>query len=386
MLQTRRPSSKSTPHHDSIFRLLVVDDEPINRTLLKRLFDAEYAVFEASNGTEALHMIQQHNIDMVLLDVMMPGMSGFEMLEILRHKPETADLPVIMVSARADDQAIVQGLQLGANDYITKPINIDIARARVQAQAEKKRLSDHLKQTIGELKAAQKTRENFLRIVAHDLKGPLTNMRMGFYLLRDMIDYPDDAQEVLENIDTSLASMHDMINVFLDAATVEAGALNPNPVCLPVQDVIRRNLDQYALVAAKKRIRLHVEPDDHELFADPQLLSQIIGNLVNNAIKFAPPETCVTVWTEANRHWTRIHVADQGPGIPIDERGRLFEMFGKLSNRPTGTETSTGLGLWIVKHLTELLGGRVGAECPPDGGSIFWVMLPSCEDTLPAQY
>ncbi len=115
--------------------------------------------------------------------------------------------------------------------------------------------------------------------------------------------------------------------------------------------------------------------------ADRRLLMQVLGNLVGNALKFSPHNSVVMIWSEGDEHWVRINVADQGPGIPFEERKNLFQMFSKLSVRPTGSETSTGLGLWIVKNLVEMQGGKVGVDCPPDGGSIFWFELPGCLST-----
>ena len=111
--------------------------------------------------------------------------------------------------------------------------------------------------------------------------------------------------------------------------------------------------------------------------ADRERVTQVLNNLISNAIKYSPRGSTVTLWTELQAHSVRICVSDQGPGIPAEERGRLFTQFGKLSTRPTEGENSTGLGLWIVKHLVTLLNGQVGVECPPEGGSIFWIELPA---------
>ncbi|MBE0690374.1 MAG: HAMP domain-containing histidine kinase, partial [Anaerolineae bacterium] len=147
---------------------------------------------------------------------------------------------------------------------------------------------------------------------------------------------------------------------------------------LRLAETIKRTVEQYQLSARGRNIQLHVFPTDHCAMADQRLLSQIIGNLIGNALKFSPHNSTIMIWAEGDPHWVRINVADQGPGIPYDERQNLFQMFGKLSVRPVSAESSTGLGLWIVKSLVEMQGGKVGVDCPPDGGSIFWFELPGC--------
>ena len=142
---------------------------------------------------------------------------------------------------------------------------------------------------------------------------------------------------------------------------------------------LQRVVDQYALPAQRKHITIQFEGGEHAVVADARLFSQIMSNLVSNAVKYSPRGSTVSVWVEErDEQLVRICIADQGPGVPDAERGRLFRMFGKLTARPTGGESSTGLGLWIVKTLTEALNGEVGVECPPAGGSVFYIELPVC--------
>jgi signal transduction histidine kinase len=138
-------------------------------------------------------------------------------------------------------------------------------------------------------------------------------------------------------------------------------------------------VSQYALTASEKGIALDSLPTDARVCADIERLSQALANLVSNALKYSPPGATVTLWAENVYDRVRVCVADQGPGIPAGERNRLFTQFGKLSTRPTKGESSTGLGLWIVKHLIQLQNGTVGVECPAEGGSIFWVELPAVQ-------
>jgi two-component system sensor histidine kinase/response regulator len=362
------------------FHILIVEDDPMNRLLLRRMFEPDYRITTAENGQTALALLGEQNFDIILLDVMMPDLSGLEVLKQVRKQYHHAELPVIMVSALHDSEDVVRGFHLGANDYLAKPLSVEVARARVEMQLSLKKMADEKKQTISELEKLQAMKETFFRTVSHDLKGPISNIRMAQYILTEMFDHDPDVKVILDNIDLSLTGMQEMIQMFLDAAMVQSGALTLQIGSVSINEVMQQVLKQYALMARGKNIPLHTFPSEHHVMADQRLLVQVMSNLVGNALKFSPPGSVVMAWAEGDSHWVRVSIADQGPGIPYEERKNLFQMFSKLSVRPSGAESSTGLGLWIVKSLVEMQGGKVGVDCPPDGGSIFWFELPGCLD------
>lgn len=362
----------STPH------LLVVDDDESTLALLMQVFSATCEVVGTTSGEEALRLLAQQPFDLVLLDIMMPVMSGLEVLEAIRRDETLVELPVILISARSSQNDVVEGLQRGANDYISKPIDLSVARARVNTQLKLKRLSDAYQSTISDLRTSQQLQANFVQIISHDLRGPLTNLRMAHHLLRDVLKDSESARSVLESAELSVNEMNVLIRTFLDVAVAQNGQLEVRPDCLNVSVHLKRVVDQYALPAQRKQISVQLEPSEHAVVADGRLFGQIASNLISNAVKYTPKGSTVQVWTEMRGERVRICVADQGPGIPDAERGRLFRMFGKLTARPTGGESSTGLGLWIVKTLVEAQRGDVGVECPTDGGSVFFVELPVC--------
>jgi len=361
-------------------RLLIANEDQNDRALLIQLFEKEYALTVAKSGIEALEALHKQRFDLVLLDVTIPGMSGFDVLRAIRSEPAMADLPVILISGLNDNASVIQGLQLGANDYMNKPLDAEIVRARVSTQIALKRAIDTQKQTIMQLKFTHEMQENFTRIVSHDLKGPLTNIRLAQFMLRDILQDNQEAKTILDTMDLTLNGMIDMIRVFLDA--MDSQQLAPRIEEVHVFDLVCEVVDQYRISAEPKGITLTMTDCDHSVKADPRLLHQVLSNLVSNAVKFSPTGSHTRIWTEQKETMLRICVADGGPGIPAEERGLLFSMFGKLSTRPTAGESSTGLGLWIVKELTELQGGRVGVDQAAEGGSLFWVELP-LPDTVP---
>lgn len=359
--------------------MLIVDDEMGNRLLLKRLFQHDFQVTCVDNGYDALDLLAQAPFDMVLLDVMMPRMNGLEMLRQMRAKASLADVPVILVTALAENHYIIQGLQMGANDYVTKPLETDVLRARVQTHLTLKRLLDERKQHILELEAAQAFKDRSFQMASHDLKGPLGNLRMALNLLRRYTSEDERAEELMQMADQTVSNMRCVIEEFLDLAALQSGKLDIHIDRVVVDDVIHQVVSEYTLNAMEKEIVLDSLPTDLLVYADKARFAQCLANLVSNAIKYSPAHTTVTVWAEAYANRVRICVADQGPGIPLEERARLFTQFGKLSPRPTNGESSTGLGLWIVKHMIALQDGTVDVECPPEGGSIFWIDLPAAD-------
>lgn len=364
-------------------RIIIVDDEPMNVSLLERLFARHYDVVTATNGKSALELLDKQAFDCLLLDIMMPGMSGLQVLEEIRANEITADLPVILVSALSDRQDVVRGLKLGANDYVTKPIEMDVLSARVATQITIKQLQDQRKLAIRELERAQELKDQLLRIASHDLKSPLANIGMIRFLLRDAVADNPTALEYVDMLDHTSEHMLAVIRDFLDTAAIQSGELDLAPEELSVEDVIYEVCEQYRLPAMRKQIELDVASSAGEVYADRMRTVQAFDNLVSNAVKYSPAGSVVTIASAPHDDTVRISVTDAGPGIPDEERARLFTQFGRLSSRPTGGESSTGLGLWIVKHLVTTQGGKVGYKSEDGGGSTFWMELPCSSLSVP---
>jgi signal transduction histidine kinase len=354
--------------------LLLVSADSSIQDLFHHLFGDTYTLRFAGSQPTALAELSRAPVDLIILDVTDPTFDGLGVLSALRADGGS-ELPIILISDLRDNHTAVQGLQGGANDYITKPLDENVVRARIETQAALKQAEDERKASITHLKFTQEMQENFTRIVSHDLKGPLTNIRMAQFMLRDILNENDEASSILDNMDATLNGMIEMLRVFLEA--MDSQRLEPKIAALSAHDLIVQAIEQYRLAAQRKNIRLAMRDSDRLVLADERLLSQMIGNLLSNAVKFSPRGTETALWTEEHGDAVRICVADQGPGIPPDERRRLFQMFSKLSTRPTAGESSTGLGLWIVKELAQIQNGRVGVDQPAAGGSVFWVELPS---------
>ncbi len=359
--------------------LLIVDDDQSLILLLRSILEPHYQVTTARSGPDALNRLAQGGIDLVLSDISMPVMDGYQILATIRETPDYADIPVILISGMADSGDVARGLEMGANDYLTKPIDRQVVLARIRTQITLKGLLDSQKQNISELKAIQLMRDRFFHIASHELKNPMNNIRMAHFLLRGMLDEDPSADVLLENIELALDTMQDIVSDFLDMAAIQSQALDMDLVEMVAEDVLWDVIIQFNVSAQKKNIVLKLEDTGGRVWGDFRRTVQAISNLVSNAIKYSPRDTVVTLSTERKPDSVRILIHDQGPGIPEVERPLLFREFGKLSTKPTDGEGRTGLGLWIVKQLVNMQNGSVGADFPEEGGSVFWIELPTVE-------
>lgn len=358
--------------------ILLVDDEATNVKLLQELLEDDYHVTTATKGQIALALLSENSYDLVLLDILLPDISGLDILQKARANPKTANLPIILMSALGDSEDVVKGLEWGANDYITKPLTLSIVRARVNTQLRLKAYADEHKRMIDELLDSQKLRSRLFSIASHDLKNPISNIRMAEYLLRERLTATGDSEfvQLLDTISLALDNMQDVIEELLELNALQSGKMIIRRECVNLDQIIWLVIANFMMLAGNKNIEIQVHETDGTVWADYERLQQVLSNLVSNAIKYAPHGSKIAIWTTSQGEMVRLHVADQGPGIPPEERHLLFREFTRLSPRPTGGESSTGLGLWIVKYLVDLQGGTVGADFPDNSGSIFWVELP----------
>lgn len=357
------------------FHILIVNVWPEDVTLLRHLLTPQYHLTATDNRASALKTLEHGTVDIVLLATATPDITP-DLMRLMHSKPEWAGIPVILILDEADNTAIAEGLRQGATDYLTRPLDRAIVCVRVETQITLKRKTLDHERIVSELQAAQKLRERFFSVASHDLKNPINNIRLALFLLDKMIEHNEENLKLLHNVDLSLDTMENIIRDFLEIAVLQSPSVGLQLEPLKVEDLLWDTMMEYSTAAVRKNIELRIEDMDGVIYADLNRMKQVIGNLISNAIKYSPWSKSVTVSSVVCEDWVRIQIADKGPGIPVEERDRLFSEFGRLSTRPTGGETSTGLGLWIVKQLVTLQQGQVGAEFPAGGGTIFWVELP----------
>lgn len=210
-------------------RLLIIDDERTNRAILKRSFQ-DCDVIEAANSQEALLRLSDSRIDVVLLDIMMPGMNGLDLLQFIRHTHSFSDLPIVLIFALDATEIIAGGIMAGANDYITKPIDIDIVRARVQTQIKLRRYADERQLMINRLQSANNTKERLMLMASHDLKNPLQNLCLTQSMMRKAHQKDCDIRPYIEAAEASIKNMQTIIQELLDMNIITGQRVKLVPV------------------------------------------------------------------------------------------------------------------------------------------------------------
>lgn len=355
-------------------RILVVDDDQWNRALLEEeISDAGYQSIMAEDGEMALRLIQDNRVDLVLLDIMMPRISGIDVLKELRQTFTVADLPIIMVTAKHQSEDIVQALNIGANDYIVKPIDFPVLLARIRTHLRLKKLSQQ--------------KDEFMSIASHDLKNSLTSIIGSVRLLDNMLGKEQfDRKQVLQFLSTisdSAKEMFDLIVDFLDFNAVEDGRLVINTEPVDIADIADRSIRNHLEYAREKDIKLELKSDTNlsEFTADPSRIKQVIDNFITNAIKFCPNDSHAVVKIYPCDGGIRFEVTDNGPGLTDEDMKKAFIKYGMLSNMPTGGERSFGLGLALCKQIVDLHDGEIGVYNNELKGATFWFTLPVGEST-----
>jgi signal transduction histidine kinase len=371
--------------------VLVVDDLDTNRDALARMLEREGLTTEvAQDGLEALEKVRSGAFDAILLDVMMPRLDGIQTLTILKQEAGIRDIPVIMLSALNEAKAIRECIELGADDYLPKPIDRSLLRARLASCLRRKQLLDNekdyrirLETSNEELRRLNHLKSRFLAMAAHDLKNPMTTILLLAEQLSENWEEADTLplkRRQLGRICESIQKMLGIIQALLDSAAAETGHYELNLQTVDLSGLVLEVAEENRVYAESKQIKVSCEVP-----MDPPILSQVdhgrirdvMDNLVNNAIKFSPFGRSIWISLERSDDGILFRVKDQGPGLTEEDKKLVFGLYQRLSAKPTGSEFSTGLGLSIVKQRVELHGGRVWVESQPGEGAMFSVELPA---------
>ncbi len=361
-------------------RILIVDDDRLNVRILSGILKPEgFELGAAHSGEEALSQYETFNPDLVLMDVIMPGMNGFEACRALRQRHGAALAPVIFITAKSESDDVVEGLAAGGVDYLPKPFKAREAMARLRTHLQNRLLHEQQRQLVAQLSTANTAKNRLLGMVAHDLRNPLASIRGLTDFLCDgtVGELTPDQLDLVKTIQETSHSMLTMVNELLDLSVIESGELKIQPEERPIAELLNKSVYLNNINAAKKGSRIEVEnAADAILRIDADKVKQVVDNLLSNAIKFSPPNSTIKVRAQRGDGQFSVLVRDQGPGIPAGERHKLFKDFGQTSVKPTAGEKSTGLGLAICKRIMESHGGSIAAESVPEGGSIFRITFP----------
>lgn len=352
-------------------RILVVDDQPANLQVLGSVLGRlGYDIVSAGDGETALKRLALRPPDLVLLDLLMPGMDGFEVCRRIRENPAWADLPIIFLSAADDKALIVRALECGGVDYVTKPFNQAELLSRLRTHLALKAARDRLAQLAED-------KDELLGILAHDLKNALGSVLISAELLAGRTAGDPKLHPASNNIFEATERTLAFVRQFLANSSAERSLpTEAQPVSLV--EAARQVVGQHLSSARRKELTLQMsEPSaDIVVLADSAALRQVLDNLVSNAVKFSPSGRAIEVSFQEDGDQAECRVRDEGPGFTTEDRAKMFRRYGRLSARPTAGEPSTGLGLSIAKRLVEGQRGELLCESQPGNGATFRVRLP----------
>ena len=375
-------------------KLLVVDDEDSVRAIVRARLSDEFEILEAADGTDALVTLEsERGIDLVLLDIMMPGLDGFEVLDILQSNPHLAQCRVIMLSARTDIDSKVRALAAGAVDFINKPFDLIELSARLQTQLRLSRTETELARARIEAESANRAKSEFLANMSHEIRTPL-NAIIGVSELLAKTRLDETQREYVQLIETSGNAMLSLIEDILDYSKIEAGMLELDVMRFAPAVCIQEAVDLVRLQARRKGLGIAFTADTgmpRHFLGDSHRFRQIAINLLGNAVKFTEqgridvsltghpilPEDAdqTRAANPSDAIWYRLvlTVEDTGIGIPLDRQAHIFAKFSQVDASTTRRYGGSGLGLAICRQLARLLGGDIDVESPgiPGLGSRF---------------
>lgn len=355
-------------------KILLVDDDPVNTAVVSGLLSPEgYELAEAETGESALVHCEEFKPDLVVMDVRLPGIDGFETCRRIQLRYGAASPPVIFVTASKTDDDIIAGFEAGGVDYLTKPVSEREALVRIRTHLANRLLVRKLGQTLDH-------KNQLLGMAAHDLRNPLSTIRGMSELLNEgaMGTLTTEQAEVISMFRDTSAHMLALVNELLDVAVIEAGQLKLSPTHTDLAKIVAKSVYLNTINAAQKKTVIQFEYDGPPAFAmiDAAKIRQVIDNLLGNAIKYSPLGSTITASLHQENERITVAVRDQGPGIPEQERSRLFKAFSTLSVKSTAGEKSTGLGLAICRRIVEAHLGSISAQNLPERGCEFSFVIP----------
>ena len=363
------------------FKLLVVDDVQTNVLLLKALLGKEgYGILVANNGQEALEVIRNENPDLILLDVMMPGMDGFEVAERLKSEEFRCEIPIIFLTALDDTQSIVNGFKLGVGDFISKPFRKEELMVRIKHQLSLVAARRIIEEKNEELRKTIAGRDKMYSVIAHDLRSPMASMKMLLNTImmsveKDKID--PDIFDMLEMSNKTSEEVFSLLDNLLKWTKSQLGKLTVIPQKLDISGLADGVVEVMNSVAEVKHIKLI--RTDHESFfvyVDIEMIKSILRNLISNAVKFSNPDTEIKVGIKAEDGKVIVSVTDSGKGIKKEDQHKLLKDSTHFTTYGTNSEEGSGLGLLLCRDFARKNGGELWFESEENLGSVFSFSLP----------
>jgi len=385
--------------------VLIVDDETANIIALTNILSSDYYIYAAKNGADAVMLTNEHMPDVILLDVLMPGMDGYEVITELKNSEKTQSIPVIFITGLDSSDSEKKGLALGAADYIPKPFGSEIVRLRVQNQIkivnhiraieERDEMERQLRK-IQELEAgliaakeqAEHSREiaehssraksEFLSRMSHEMRTPM-NAIMGMLQIAKLRGIPDNIKQYFDKINAASSHLMHMINDVLDVSGMEYGAFKLSNTVFDINALIKDVLESAEYNASQKKqlMKTYVDPAlPSKLIGDDKRIKQILANLLANAVKFTPDLGNISfaakkLGTENGFCTLEFEISDNGIGMSEEQQSTLFQLFEQVDGSNTRKHGGIGIGLALSKRIVEMMGGEIHVESELENGAKF---------------
>jgi two-component system sensor histidine kinase/response regulator len=362
------------------YKILIVDDVVSNVLLLKILLaNQKFQVCTANNGTTCIEMARKEHPDLILLDVMMPDMNGFDTATVLKKEEGTKDIPIIFLTALNTPQDLVHGFQVGASDFLTKPFNKEELVMRVTQQISLVAAKRIIEKQNAELRATLDNRDKMYSVIAHDLRSPMASIRMVLNLVVASATPEAVGPELyalLDQANRESEEVHDLLDNLLKWTKSQTGRLTVVKQDLDLNDIIPGVVEIFEAIAFTKRIKLDLQKTDAPLVvnADNDMLKTVVRNFLSNAIKFSPEDSSIEIIMGSEGEMAKVSVRDHGVGIAADRLGSIFHK--GETTYGTGGEEGSGLGLQLCQDFARKNGGDCTVESVEGQGSTFSVLIP----------
>ncbi len=359
-------------------RILVADDEAFNRIILQDILESQgHHVTLAEDGKQTIEMAFAEPPDVVLLDIMMPKMDGYEVCSQLRKDSRTAHLPILIITALKDRAERLKGIRSGANDFLTKPIDAEEIRLRVKNAVLAKHLYDKMQEALVKLRELETLRDNLTHMIVHDMRSPLMVASGSFEMIAHEQERLSSTQkEFVAMGQNACRELVERVTSLLDVSRMEAGKMPLIRVSCDIRKMAQTAVDSVAVLVRKRKLTLRVTGDSAHADVDRDITHRVFVNVLGNAITFSPEGGTIGIGISSTERAVRVTVTDQGPGIAPELHQRIFDKFGQVVSRKEDRRPSTGLGLTFCKLAVEAHGGQIGVESEVGAGSTFWFTLP----------
>ncbi len=359
--------------------VLIVDDEALNRQLLNGILKSKgHETSQAENGKQALEIIHSCSVDVVLLDVVMPGFDGFQVCRRLKADPRTASIPVILVTSLSDRSHRLMGIEVGARDFLSKPVDAQEVLLRVRNAIQTRFMYENLQDSYQKLKELETLRDKLTHMLVHDMRSPLAGIHGYLEMIRHhgrinqdpkMLRYANQAL-------TSTSSLIEMLNTILDVSRLEEGKMPLYPTPVNLADIARQVIDSFLITGKTSAIVLECPHQPVHVVCDADIIRRVITNLVSNALKYSGKNARIIIEIETKPEGVEVRVSDNGPGIKEEYLQVIFEKYGRALSKKEYRSHSTGLGLAFCKLAIEAHNGRICVQTEVNKGSTFWFTLP----------